>query len=75
VALATLDQVSARAQAYRRVHLGRALLTALAAVLVGIGWAAGRLVTGLVVAVTWSAAAVAVGWTAGRPRAVGGDGG
>lgn len=74
----TLDRVAARraeldpAAAARRA--GRALLTALAAVLFALGWLAGRTVTlavaaaRLVAAVAlWCAAAMALGWREARP--------
>ncbi len=61
----TLDQTSVRA---RDIHLGRALLTVLAAVLFALGWLAGRAVTGAVAVTLWCAAAVALGWRDARPR-------
>lgn len=71
MSVATLDQVSARA---RDIHLGRVLLTALAAVLFALGWLAARTVTGAVTVTLWCAAAVALGWRDARPKARG-DGG
>ena len=67
----TVEQVSARAREVDvRAGLsraGRALLTALAAVLFAVGWLAGRTVTLAVAAVLWSCAAVALGWREARP--------
>jgi hypothetical protein len=65
VTVATLDQVAARA---REVHPGRVLLTAVAAVLFGLGWLAARAVTLAVAVALWSAAAVSLGWREARPR-------
>jgi hypothetical protein len=56
-----------RAQA-TQVNLGRLLLTVIAGLLFAVGWAAGRTVTGVVLAVLWSAAAVKVGYREARPR-------
>lgn len=76
----SVEAVSARAgefdlaAAARRV--GRAVLTALAAVLFAAGWLAARTValaiTGsrlLAAVMLWCAAAVALGWREARPRA------
>lgn len=57
---ARLDRISTQA---REVHLGRLVLTVLAAVLFGIGWAAFKSSAAFAVALAWSIAAVRVGWT------------
>lgn len=64
-----IEVISAQA---RQVHIGRVLLTAAAAVLLGIGRAAG----GLVNAVVWSCVAIREGYRDARSprRPVGGDG-
>jgi hypothetical protein len=54
-----LDQITRQA---RDVQFGRVLLTVLAAVFFGIGWAAGRFFYGL----AWFGVAVRVGWQEGR---------
>jgi hypothetical protein len=54
-----VDEITAQA---RQVHLGRVLLTVLAAVFFAIGWSAGRFFLG----VAWCAVAVKLGWQAGR---------
>lgn len=54
-----LDEITAQA---RQVHVGRVLLTLIAAVFFGLGWAAGRMFYGL----AWCGVAVRVGWQAGR---------
>lgn len=44
----------------------RWLLTVLAAVLYGVGWAVARVVTLVPAAALWCVAAVGVGWSVGR---------
>jgi hypothetical protein len=56
-----LDQITRQA---RDVRFGRVLLTVLAAVFFGIGWAVGR----FFYALAWCAVAVRVGWQAGAAR-------
>lgn len=60
----TLDRITAEA---RRIHLGRLLLTLLAAVLYGAGWGTRTVLGAVWFSVTWCVAAVKVGWIeAGR---------
>ena len=54
-----LEQISREA---RQVRFGRILLTLIAAVFFGLGWAAGRVFYGL----AWCGVAVRVGWQSGR---------
>ena len=71
MAVATLDEVTARSReldvAAGARRFGRALLTVLAAVLFAVGWLAARVVTLTVAAALWSCAAVALGWREARP--------
>lgn len=57
-----VDEINARA---REVHLGRTLLTVLAAVLFGLGWIVAKTVRVIWLAIAWSAVAVKVGWREG----------
>ena len=56
-----LDDITRQA---REVRFGRVLLTVLAAVFFGLGWAAGRFFLGI----AWCLIAVRVGWQAGAAR-------
>ncbi|SQD96276.1 conserved hypothetical protein [Parafrankia sp. Ea1.12] len=66
-----IDAVSARAAeldpaaAGRKV--GRGLLTVLAAVVVAVGWLAGRMVTLAAAGALWTFAALTLGWQEARP--------
>jgi len=62
------DRVTAQA---REIHIGRLVLTVLAAVLFAVGWSAGKVVTVVGGALVWSFAAVKVGWNDGRRRHAG----
>jgi hypothetical protein len=64
-----VDEITARA---RQARPGRAILTAIAAILFALGWLAARTLTGLWLALAWSGTAVKVGWQAGRPPRGGG---
>lgn len=71
--MAVLDRVpvaeiTARA---RDIRLGQVLLTVLAGLLFGLGWAVAKLFTITWLAVAWCAVAVKVGWTQGRRPAGG----
>lgn len=59
--MAVLDQVPAR-----RLDVGRALLTALAAVLYLLGWLPSKVGVVVSAAVAWCVAAVKVGWADAR---------
>lgn len=50
----------------RDVQFGRAVLTAIAAVLFGLGWLAAKAVGVVWLAVAWSWTAVRLGWTEAR---------
>jgi hypothetical protein len=54
-----IERISADA---REVHLGRLLLTALAAVFYALGWAVAKLVIGVWTAISWSLTALRLGW-------------
>ena len=56
-----LDEITAQA---RQVRFGQVLLTVLAAVFFGLGWAVGR----FFLALAWCAVAVKLGWQAGAAR-------
>ena len=58
-----VDRITVEA---RQIHLGRAALTAVAAVLYGLGWLAAKAVIAVVLAAVWCAAAVRVGWADAR---------
>ncbi len=58
-----VERISAEA---REVRVGHTLLTLVAAVLYGIGWAAGKVLGMLWLALAWSGTAVKVGWTEAR---------
>lgn len=53
-----VDRINAEA---KQLHLGRALLTALAGLLYLIGWTLARVATYAWIAITWSVAAVKLG--------------
>lgn len=57
----SLDDISRQAEA---VKPGRAVLTAIAAVLFGIGWVTARVFAVLWLAFTWSWVAIREGWRA-----------
>jgi hypothetical protein len=59
-----VDRISAEA---REVQFRRAFLTAIAAVLYGIGWLARRTFIVLWLALTWSWSAVRLGWQEAAP--------
>lgn len=52
----------------REIHLGRMLLTAIAAVLYGLGWLASKTFRVVLLAITWSIASMRVGWQDARPQ-------
>ena len=54
-----VDRISVEA---RQVHVGRVLLTVLAALFFAVGWVAGK----AVLAVAWCGVAVKVGWQEAR---------
>lgn len=56
-----VDEITEQA---RQVHLGRVVLTVLAAVLFSVGWLAGA----VFMALAWSGTAVKVGWLDARRR-------
>jgi hypothetical protein len=53
----------------RDVHFGRVVLTAVAAVLFGLGWITARAFGVLWLVLVWAAVAVKVGWSEGRKSA------
>lgn len=59
-----VDEITEQA---RQVHLGRVVLTVLAAVLFSVGWLAGALFMSL----AWAGSAVRVGWRQARRGDVG----
>jgi len=58
-----VDRITVEA---RQVRVGRTVLTMIAAVLYGIGWAAAKLLGSLWLALAWSGTAVKIGWTEAR---------
>jgi hypothetical protein len=58
-----VDRITVEA---RDVELGRAVLTAVAAVLFGIGWLAAKVVGVVWLTIAWSWTAVRLGWTEAR---------
>lgn len=58
-----LDRINAEA---RDVEIGRAVLTAVAAVLFAIGWLAAKVVGVVWLSIAWSATAVRLGWSEAR---------
>lgn len=65
---ADIDRINEEA---RRIDVGRALLTAIAAVLYAVGWLAGKLFTIFGFVVNWTVAAVMIGWRDARARSGG----
>ena len=63
-----VDEITRQA---RDVHPGRALLTAIAAVLFAAGWVAAKTFAVLWLALVWSFTAVKVGWQEGHNRPAG----
>lgn len=61
----TLDRISVEV---RRIHIGRVLLTMVAAVLYSLGWTARTAIVGVGFAVTWCVAAVRLGWSEAGTR-------
>lgn len=59
----TVDRISAEA---REVHVSRAVLTVIAALLYGCGWLAARTCTLIWLICAWSFTAVRIGWQEGR---------
>lgn len=68
--MAVLDRVPVDeiTEGARRVHLGRVVLTVLAAVLFAVGWLAGA----ACMAIAWAGIAIRVGWRQARRGDVGG---
>lgn len=60
-----LDRISARAQ---RMHFGRAVLSLIALLFVGLGRVTYAILAGLWFVATWCAAAVAEGWNEARAK-------
>lgn len=58
-----LEEINTKA---REVQFTRLALTAIAAVLVGIGWLAGKTFNAVWLALAWSTVAVKVGWKQAR---------
>lgn len=58
-----VDRITAEA---RQIQLGRAILTAIAAVLYLIGWVPSRVTQAVWMALAWSGTAVKVGWVDAR---------
>lgn len=58
-----VDRITAEA---RQIQLGRAILTAIAAVLYLIGWVPSKAIQAVWLAFAWSGTAVKVGWVDAR---------
>lgn len=59
--MALVEVARLEAEAHE-IHLGRTLLTILAAVFYALGWGAAMIVIGVWTVLTWSAAAMRLGW-------------